>query len=267
MMTSDCEIYVINQGYKHISEVSPGDKVYSLNNLFVEETEVLSVRSEWINEKIHVINSGQHNVDVVKGTKHLYFSENHGPKYLTTPEIYSHTRSKSADPNKYTPVLSWPYIQDKMSCTLVELEYVARMVTYRHYDVQSFMSIVNRCTGEDALVLIDMLEFWHSDSPGKGQFKRVSVGARQLVIRDKLFLEELARMAVLAGFTASTHKISDYRWALKVYFEPMPIPSSIPKDQKFLEKLYAGVVYSIEVNNRQPVFGKSKDRYVYLPVY
>ncbi len=267
MMTEDCELYVIGQGYKHVSQIAPGDRVYSLNGLKVEEIPVLAARSEFINEKIHSINSGQHNIDCTKNTLHLYHSDNHGLKYLLTQDISSHTRSKSADPNKYTPVLSWPYYQGYRNCTDLELEYIARMLVVREYDVPSILSITKRCTGEDAQVLVDMLEFWCSQAPGRGQFNRVSVGSRSHPIHDRLVLDELSRIVLLAGYTVSIINLNERSWMLKVFYEPMPVPSSIPKTEKFLQKLYAGVVYSIKVEGKRPVMGRSKARCVYLPVY
>lgn len=267
MMTRDCEIFVIGQGFKHVSEVGPGDRVYSLDGLRVVETPVLISHSDWINKKIDVINSGQHNLECTRETKHLYHSDNHGDMYLVMKDIPLYTRSKSADPNKYQPVLSWPYLQQKRNCTDVDLEYIARMIASRNYETRSFISITKRCTGEDALALVDMLEFWCSVSPGRGQFGRVSVGSRSHVIHDQLWIDELCRIVILAGYTCSIAKMNQYVWRLKVFYESMPVSSSIPKEQKFSQKLYTGMVYSIEVEGKRPVFGRSRDRCVYLPVY
>lgn len=41
------------------------------------------------------------------------------------------------------------------------------MLVSEQYDISSFNSIVSRCTGEDALVLVDLLEFWLSDDQVK----------------------------------------------------------------------------------------------------
>lgn len=265
MITNQCDVYVIDQGFVALEDLSPGMMVYTLDSLRVEPEPIKSVRSEFIQQKINVIDSGQHNVDSTNNTLHLYHSEINGSKYLTFNHIDSHVRSKSTDPKKYNPVLAWPYFQDKRNCSDLDLEYVARSIVSRHVDYKSIQTIMDRCTGDDALVLVDMLEFWCSDNPGRGSFGRVSVKSRLHTIESQWLLDELCKTAALAGFTSHTAKFNDREFAWRVYYEPMPVAGSRPKTEKFKQRYFVGNVYQVETLNNRPVLGRSKNRTIYLP--
>lgn len=265
MITNQCEVYIIDKGFTKLEDVYPGMKVYTLDGLKVEVESVKSVRSEFINQKINVIDSGQHNVDSTNKTLHLYHSEINGIKYLLFNEIPSHIRSKSTDPKKFNPILAWPNFTGTRNCTDVELEWVARMIAVRDYNYSEIIQVTQKCTGDDALVLIDMLEFWCSVSPGSGAFGRVSVKSRSHVIEDKRLLDEFCRIAAMAGFTSQITNFTPFVYGWKVYYEAMPVAGSRPVNEKFKTRNFIGNVYQVESMNNRAILGRSRNRVFYLP--
>ena len=266
MITQDSEIYAIGKGFVTPDNLTPGDRCYTLDSWRVEVGEVSSISSDFISQKINVINSGQNNVDATPDARYLYGNGRGDSRLVPWEDIPKITPDKSASETKYCPILSWPAPGDRLLSDR-DLEYVARMVAYGReaYDLSQFYSVVNRVeTGQDAQVLIDMLEFWASESPGTGRFDRVSVKARTHKIHDKRMLDELCRVAVLAGFTASVSSYNSLTYALKVYYESMPVPGSIPRNQKYSQRHYTGLVYNIDVGNK-PVMGRTKNRVFYIP--
>lgn len=263
MITEGCSIYVVDRGFIEISEVSPGDKVYTLDGFESSIKSVDSIRSEFISSRLNHIDSGQHNVIITDGSLSQYYSETNGFKYLRFSEIPSHTRDKTYQANKYLPVLSWLHSGDR-NCTDRELESVARMVLVKRFDRDKFDSIIYRCSGLDALALVDFLEFWCSESPGKGWFDRAQVKSRTHQIDDLHFRDELARIAVMAGYTAAFSTFEKDKYALRINFESMPIPGSRPKNEKYYYTYYTGLAYSVSAENL-PIMGKSRNRIFYLP--
>ena len=264
MITEHCDLYVLGRGFVKALDLNVQDKVYSLDGAGqVEITEVESVSSEYISGKINRIDSGAHNVDLTDDARSLYYSENHGYKLISFNQIPAMTPNKDFQPNKYLPVLS-SRESGPPNCSLTELEYVARMLAVHQVDRPSFDNIINRCSGSDALVLIDMLEFWCSFSPGTGWFERAQVKSRSHEVRDRHILDELSRVAVLAGFTAATTELDQERFGLKVSYEPSPIPGSRPKNEKYFKTYYTGNIVNINAKNR-PIMGRSRNRIFYLP--
>lgn len=264
MITQDCEIYVVGKGFVKPEDLFVGDQVYTLDSdRTPTTTKIVSLTSEWFYGKIGCIDSGAHNVDVTEDARLLYWSEVYGTSLISFRQIPSMTRDKTYSPTKYLPVLTWvdPAGQN---CTLAELEYIARMCAVHEYDYASFSNIVNRCTGLDAAILVDMLEFWCSRSPGDGWFGRVSVKSRTHIIKDKFILDELCKIVVLGGYTAAVTKYDSFTWGLKVSFEAMPIPGSRPKNEKYFLRYYTGLVYNVNADNK-PILGRSKGRCFYLP--
>ncbi|ASZ74905.1 phosphoesterase [Rhodococcus phage Trina] len=264
MIRDDCEIYVIGKGFVKPDELTCGNQVHTLDGLAPTVTEVQNVTSDWVTGRINSIDSGAHNVDLTDDARSLYYSDRHGLKFISWGEIYKHTADKRYMPTKYQPVLSYPDLQTPPVHKDSELEQIARMIAVHEYDRELFRSIADSATSLDALMLIDMLEFWCSVTPGKGWFERVSVKSRSHLIKDRYFLDELCRLAVLAGYTAAVTDYIPYQWMLKVSYESMPIPGSRPKNQKYYKIFHTGLMYNIDAGNK-PILGRSKGRCFYLP--
>lgn len=264
MIDNQCFIYVLNKGFTHVQNVSPGDNVYTLGlDAKVSIEEVHSVISEFFYGKLNVIDSGQHNVNSTESTLHLYISETYGTKLLKFSEIASHTPNKDYVSNKYLPFLSTPFCAGRRNNSDQELEYIARMLASEQYDLSSFNSIVSKCTGEDALVLVDLLEFWLSEDPGKGWLGRAQVKARAHFIKNEHIADEILKVACLAGYTSKKTTISQ-GWLIFINYESTPVPGSRPKNEKYYKQNYYGNIYSINAKNRS-ILGMSKERCFYLP--
>lgn len=263
MITQECDIWVINKGWTSPSDLTLGDSVYTLDGLSVVKERVTALSSDFVNGRINRIDSGPHNVDVTEDTLMLYYSTLLGLKYIKWNQIPLVTANKEYKDNKYQPVLSYPNFDERVVDD-IELESIARRVAIHEYDRNALESVMDRLSCSDAQVLIDMLEFWCSESPGKGWFDRVSVKSRTHRVFDKYYLDQLSLAAVLAGYTCMTTVYEPYRYALKVNYSSMPIPGSRPKNEKYYKTFYAGLMYNIDAGNK-PILGKSRDRCFYLP--
>lgn len=264
MITGDCEVYVRGKGFVNPADLTVGNQVYTLDlNRKPGVSTITGLTSDFLYGKVQSIDSGAHNVDVTSDTRLLYHSEKHGTALISFNQIKTKTPDKSWLASKYLPVLSWPD-DNGTNCTTQELEHVARMCAVHSYDREVFADISQRCTSIDAMILIDMLEFWCSVSPGEGSFGRVSVKSRSHVIKDKFFLDELTKLTVLAGYTAAHTNYDKFTYGLKISYESMPIPGSRPKNQKYFNKYYTGMLYNINAENK-PILGISKRRAFYLP--
>jgi hypothetical protein len=263
MITQECQLYVLNKGFTHLEDLSPGDKVYTLDGFDVKVTVIDSVRSEFISQRINRIDAGTHNVLITDDALTLYYSELYGFKYLYFNEIPGHTRDKTYAANKYLPVLSWvaPGARNRSNA---ELEYIARSVLVNECDIKSFTEIIEHCSGLDCLALVDFLEFWCSASPGRGWLDKARVKSRVHAVNSQYITDELAKVAVLAGYTSSIAKFDERKWALKVNYEPMPIPGSRPKIEKYYYHMYTGMAYNVNAANL-PILGLSRGRVFYLP--
>ena len=266
MIDNQCLIYVLNKGFIKTEFVAPGDRVYTLGlDAKVSIEEVESIQSDFFYGKINVIDSGQHNVNSTDSSLHLYTSEQYGVKYLKFLEIPAKTPDKEYRSSKYLPLLSTPFFAGKRSNSDQELEYIARMLVSEQYDISSFNSIVSRCTGEDALVLVDLLEFWLSDDPGKGWLGRAQVKARAHEIKNEYIADEILKIACLAGYTSKKTCIRDGKsWLVFINYESTPVPGSRPKNEKYYKQSYFGSVYQINANSKS-ILGISKGRCFYLP--
>lgn len=265
MIRQDIEIYAIGKGFVKPEDLTIGDQVYTLDHWDVKVAPVESMSSEFISQKINVINSGQNNVEATDDARYLYGNGFGKSKLVSWSEIPVITPNKISDPRKFVPILSWPAPGARV-CSDAELEEFARRLAYGKdaYNYSFFYNIIDRLTGQDAQVLVDMLEFWVSESPGGGRFDRVSVKARTHRVYDKTLLDELCRAVLLSGFTAAVTQISQYAYALKVNYESTPIPGSVPKNEKYFKRYYIGLMYNINVGNR-PIMGRSNSRVFYLP--
>ncbi|QLF83324.1 hypothetical protein SEA_NICEHOUSE_80 [Rhodococcus phage NiceHouse] len=264
MITQETEIYVVGKGFVNPEELTIGSQVHTLDlNREPGVSTITGLTSDFLSGKVCCIDSGAHNVDVTDDTRLLYHSERHGTALISFDQIPVKSPDKRWIGTKYLPVLSWPK-DNGQNCSLQELEHIARMCAVHEYDRTVLQSVVEKCTHVDAMILIDMLEFWCSVSPGDGSFGRVSVKSRSHVIKDKYFLDELTRIAVLAGYTAAHTNYSKFTYGLKISYESMPIPGSRPKNQKYFRRYYTGMLYNINASNL-PILGMSKRRAFYLP--
>lgn len=251
------ELYVIGRGFIPVLDVSPGDRVYTLNGRKVEIEKVESTSCYFISKQIDRIDAGMQNVSVTDDARFLYYSEVHGEKYISFKEIHSHTPNKEYVPDKYLPVLSWTAHAGCRNVDDATIEYLVRCITL---DVSIDMTIFDSFTGEDSLVFIHLLEHWLSIAPGTGYFGRVNVKARAHLIKDKNLRDEVCRIAALAGFTSFCNDA----FAV-INYESMPVPGSRPKSQKYVRTYYRGNAVNIQAKNR-PILGRSdRGKIFYLP--
>lgn len=262
-MIANPEIYVIGQGFVNASELTIGSQVYTLDSHKVRISQIDSVKQDFISLPINRVDSGNHNALITDDARLLYYSERHGYKYISFDQIPGHTADKIYLPTKYLPILSWQDLSPRQF-TDSELESIARSVAIHKYDHRTFENMVHKMGGQDCSVLVDMLELWVSVSPGVGWFGRAQVKTRNHPVRDKYFAEELAIICVRAGYTAAIGKFDERTYSLRVNYEPMPIPGSRPKNEKYRKEYFTGYVYNISSGNR-PILGRSLNRIFYLP--
>lgn len=262
MIGDRCDIYVIGQGFKQLADLGPGDRVYTLDKDIVSIEPIIKVTGDFVSGIFNDIDSGQHNVMVTDDTRLLYYSQKLGYKYISFDQIPSMTANKEIADNKYNPVLSC-VAPGTRNCTNKELEYIARSVLINHYDYDKIDTILDKASGQDCLVLIDMLEFWCSTDPGKGWFNRVQVKARNIFLKDQVIADKLLLATVLAGYTGNY----EYRrnWAsIHISFASMPIPGSRPKSEKYKKQYFTGMIYNVDAGNKA-ILGRSRQRVFYLP--
>jgi hypothetical protein len=263
-MIAQSEIYVVGKGFVKPEDLFVGDQVYTLDNDKVDIEPITAVQSEFVSALLDRIDSGAHNVLMTPDALSLYHSEIYGYKYLKFGQIPNFTADKEYRSVKYVPVLTTPESSPRQISDS-DLEWIARSLLVHDYDRPKFDDIMARVSGLDCLVLIDMLEFWCSITPGQGWFDRAQVKARSHPIYDRHFLDELCRAGVLAGYTASTSNFNQFQYALRVNYESRPIPGSRPKNEKYYKQHYTGMVYNCNASNK-PILGRSLGgRTFYLP--
>lgn len=262
-MIANPEIYVIGKGFVNASELTVGNQVYTLDGHKVEKSRVDSIKQDFVSQRLNRIDSGNHNALLTDDARLLYYSDLHGYKYISFDQIDSHTRDKAYLESKYLPILSWMDDTPRQFSD-AELERVARSVAVNVYDYDAFGYMVENMGGQDCSVLVDMLELWISVSPGTGWFGRAQVKTRNHPVRDKYFAEELAVICIRAGYTSALGMFDERKYSLRVNYEPMPIPGSRPKNEKYRKEYFTGYVYNINAQNR-PILGRSLNRMFYLP--
>ena len=259
MIAGDVKIFVPGKGFLNPMELSVGDPVITLEQFKVLPGTITSISTDRVLGRLCRVDSGAHNVLVTEDARFAYYSEAFSHRLLAFNEIAKLTRDKTYSATHFLPVLSWPE-QSPRRQTNADLEYVARSLAFSNKAHDSKMlSIINNCSGKDAIILVDMLEFWCSEQPGKGWFSRVQVKSRVHFIRDASIREALAVVAVLAGYTSRVEDV-----ALFISYESMPIPGSRPKNEKYYYSFEDTMVYNINASNR-PILGMSNRRCFYLP--
>lgn len=261
-MIVDCQIYIIGKGFVNVAEVTPGDSVYTLNELRPEIAPVESVSSEFINQQIDVIQTGLQYVEATPDTRYLYVSEVHGCEYIRFQDIESYTPNKEYVSYKHLPVLSAPYYTGVRGCTDQELEFLARSLAVG-YDPGSFYDISRRMSGDDAFVFVDLFEHWVSDHPGLGKFGKLNRKSRAFFLPDNTIADEISRLACLAGLCTMVSQ-HDRGTVIQIFMDGIPVPGDVPKTMKYRKKQYRGNVYNVNCKNR-PIFGRIERRSFYLP--
>ena len=262
-MITQCDVYVIGQGFIPVQDVSPGDKVYTLKGMTPEIARVESVGSEFISKTIHRIHTGIQQVEATEDTRYLYVSEAYGPKYISFRQIDQMTPNKEAIPTKYLPVLGAPFFQGNRSFSDQYLEQLARMMTLRKDATGMLREVADGATGEDAFVFIDLIEHWASDHPGLGRFGKLNRKSRAFYFYDNDWVDEFRRLAMLAGWCTLAESF-DHGTAVQVAYDGVFVPGDVPKTQKYGKKLYRGNVFRIDAKNR-PIYGRFGSRAYYLP--
>ena len=264
-MIVQCQIYVLGKGFIPVDEVSPGDQVYRLNGMKPEVGQVDSVSSEIVNDRLYHIQTGLQQVIATEDTRYPYYSEENGLRYIAFNQIERLTPNKEYSSTKFLPVLSMPMFEGTRTCSDQELEYLVRMMVLEKIslNLKEFFSISTRMNGDDAFVFIDILEHWASVTPGAGFFGRNNRKSRAFFFLNKEVSEEICRLACLVGCCTMMYE-SESGYALQIFFEGMPIPGNVPKNEKYKRAHYYGPVYNLNSNNL-PVFGRYGTRAYYLP--
>lgn len=264
-MIVPCDIYVVGRSFIPIECVSPGDRVYSLNNGKPEITRVDSITSVVINGRINSVKTGLQQIEASDDTRYLYKSDINGLRYIAFNQIERLTPNKEYIPNKFLPVLSMPDFKGIRGCSDQEIEYLARMLVRERtsYDRAIFFEISSRMTGDDAFIFIDVLEHWCSETPGVGIFGKLNRKSRAFFFHHKEVCDEISRLACLTGYCTMFNEYEG-GYVLQVFFEGIPIPGRVPKTEKYTKKQYYGNLFNLNAKNR-PIFGRFGSRSYYLP--
>lgn len=258
-------VYVLGRGFVHPMELSVGDRVYTLdNNISVQIEPIESVESQYINQKINRVYSGSNNSIGLDDARYMYYSNSKGIKFMTWEEIPLLTPNKEAYDSSYLPVLS-ALEQSPMRLPSLELDGLARSIAVGEIDIHT-TKLLRQLGGLESFALIDLLDTWMGTDPGKGGLRGQQVKARKFSFRAGLtFVQELARVAAMAGYTSQIVSYGPLEHFLLVNHESMPTPGSIPKTQKYYREYYTGYMYNINAKNR-PIFGLGPaDKHSYMP--
>lgn len=263
-MIIDSLVYVIGRGYIDPSEVAVNDWVYALDKNVIKKIQVDSVQSDFYNDYINVISSGQSSCLATDDSRFLYVNGYGEYRYLKHEEIPKLTLDKAFGMDKYLPVLTTLDKQDRRY-TDIELDGLARKIALGldyEYDIANQLKTLQ---GIDNYILIEFLEHWASFDPGKGYgFNKTLVKSRAFVIQTKPVLDELCRVANFAGWTAEARHHKNQLF-LAINFEATPLPGSIPKTKKYYREPYTGMVYNINAQNL-PILGRtSHNKYRFIP--
>lgn len=255
--------YVVGKGLIDPFDVAPGDMVYTINSsLRIEVTPVQSVTTEFFSGRINVVKSGQNQSLSTESSRFMYVRGD--IKYETIfarwDEIPEITPNKDIQPKKFLPVLSFlddaPRIYDDQF-----LDGLARRIYLGDLTWEKDRDRMRNMRGRDGIVLITLMEEYFSDVPGKGKYGRASVKDRLFYIPQRWVVDDIARLAVLSGYTAQVvdHSIG----AIQVNFESTPVPGSVPKNQKYYKEPFADYVFGINANNL-PILGRSLTKWCFM---
>lgn len=262
-MLAQIEPYIIGKGLTHPFDVYPGDKVYTVDrNLKVDITKIKSVKTDFHEGRINVIKSGQHQSLSTDSTRFMYVTGDLEYKtgLFRWGEIDSITPNKEALPTKYLPVLTF-LDEHKREHDDSYLDGLARKIYLGSLTHDIDRATIRNMRGRDGIVLITLMEEYFSDSPGKGKYGRASVKDRLFYIPQRWIVEELARLAVLSGYTSQI--VDPSIGAIQVNFESTPVPGSIPKNQKYFKEPFADYVYALNADNL-PILGKSLTKWCFM---
>lgn len=262
-MLAQIKPYVIGKGLTEPRDISPGDRVYTLNeDLDTNIQPVDSIATDFYTGRINVVKSGQNQTLSTDSTRFLYLKGDiqYETKFARWSEIGSITPNKEAIPTKYLPVLSFLDNHER-EYDDATLDGLARRIFLGELTQHQCDAMIKTMRGRDGIVLVTLMEEYFSDSPGKGKYGRASVKDRLFYIPQRWMVEEIARIAVLSGYTA---QIVDYSiGAIQINFESTPIPGSIPKNEKYYKEPFADYVYAISAGNL-PILGRSRTKWCFM---
>lgn len=263
-MIVDSLIYVLGRGHVDPGEISPGDLVYVLNQNKIEQAPVKSIQSDFIVEDINVVSSGQASSLSTTDTRYLFVNGHGEYRSLKWEEIPNLTRDKGYHINSFLPVLTALDHRPRAFSDL-ELDGMARQLALNSYEPREMVERLLALRGKDNYILIEFLENWNSADPGMGYgFGKVLVKGRMIPIAHKIVVEELCRVANLAGWTAE-YAAGERSFLMVINFEATPSLGSIPKPQKYYKQPHVGLVYNIDAGN-VPIMGKTAfDKYCFIP--
>lgn len=255
--------YVIGKGLIDPFDVAPGDMVYTINSsLRIEVMPVQSVTTEFFSGRINVVKSGQNQSLSTESSRFMYVRGDieYETMFARWDEIPEITPNKDIQPKKFLPVLSFldnaPRIYDDQF-----LDGLARRIYLGDLTWEKDRDRIRNMRGRDGIVLITLMEEYFSDVPGKGKYGRASVKDRLFYIPQRWVVDDIARLAVLSGYTAQVvdHSIG----AIQVNFESTPVPGSVPKNQKYYKEPFADYVFGINANNL-PILGRSLTKWCFM---
>ena len=263
-MIVDCDVYVVGRGFIHVSDVSPGDRVYTLNGLVPEISRVQEVQSEFIRQSIHRISTGMQRIEATKDTLYLYVSEINGLKYIKFAQIDKLTPNKEYRDNKYLPVLGG-FMGGDRNFSDQQLEEITRLLLLRAPSCADKIPVLaSQATGTDAFVFMDLVEHWLSDNPGIGRFGKLNRKSRAFFFNYDSYVDDFCLLAMKAGWLTQIDKLPGDGAAVNVFYDSSPVPGDVPKNEKYVNKYYVGNVYGINSHNR-PIWGRFERRAYFLP--
>lgn len=262
-MLAKCHPYVVGKGLTDPFDIYPGDKVYTIDqNLNIDIKPIDSISTDFYAGKINVIKSGQNQSLTTDSTRFMYVTGDmkYSTKFAKWEEIDSITPNKEALPSKYLPVLSFLDNHEREYSDHF-IDGLARKIYLGQLTYDEDCATIKSMRGRDGIVLITLMEEYFSESPGKGKYGRASVKDRLFYVPQKWMTVEIARLAVLSGYTAQI--VDQSIGAIQVNFESTPIPGSIPKNYKYYKEPFADYVYAINAGNL-PILGRSQTKWCFM---
>lgn len=262
-MLAQIKPYVIGKGLVEPFDLCPGDEVYVLDQeLRTHVRPIESIKTDFHAGKINVVKSGQNQSLSTDSTRFMYLTGDleYQTMFAKWQEIDAITPNKEAIPTKHLPVLSF---LDTAPRTMSdqELDGLARRIYLGELTDVQYRGMLKNMRGQDGIVLVTLMEEYFSTSPGKGKYGRASVKDRLFYIPQRWIVEEIARIAVLSGYTAQI--VDKSIGAIQINFESTPVPGSIPKNQKYYKEPFADYVYAINAGNL-PILGRSRTKWCFM---